>query len=144
MKSRKKREEMTEENVFLDVKGDFINTDKSKHLVDVMFPYHTKSFFNMFMKEAFPKEFTPSYIQQWYDRFLNLPSKHNTSPSVNFFFLHDGDTHGENGTSTVFYPMCRMDFERTDTFLRMMKERIDTLIKEHKEVWDSYKKPEKD
>jgi len=132
---------MTKENVYLSRKGEFFKMDNSKtHIVDVMFPNQKKSFFNMFMKEAFPKEHVSSYIQQWYDRFLNLPAEHNTNPSVNFFFLHDGDTHGENGTSTVFYPMCKMDFERTDIFLRMMKERIDTLTKEHREAWNGYKK----
>ena len=126
-----------EDTLYRDVKGHFINMDKSKHLVDVMFPNQTKSIFNQFMREGFPHEHTPSYIQEWYDRFLNSPATHNKSPSVNFLFMHDGDCD-ENGNSTIFFPYCRMDFERMALYLKLVEQRNNHLKKDYARRHSSY------
>ena len=115
------------------------------HLVDIMFPNHTKSFFNQFMKERFPNEGSRSYINEWYGRFITIPNynihpkEDNEGNSVepcmsNFYFIHD-----EDGEET-FYPYARCDFESTDFWFKIMRERLDKLEEAHNESKAEYNK----
>ena len=115
------------------------------HLVDIMFPNHTKSFFNQFMKERFPNEGSRSYINEWYGRFITIPNQ-NLNPEKdnegnyveplmsNFYFIHDED--GED----TFYPYARCDFESTDVWFKIMRERLDKLEEAHNESKAEYNK----
>ena len=107
------------------------------HLVDIMFPNHTKSFFNQFMKERFPNEGSRSYINEWYGRFITMPN-YNLNPEKdnegkyvepcmsNFYFIHDTD--GEES----FYPYAKLDTESRDIWFKIMRERLDKLEEDRK------------
>ena len=49
------------------------------HLVDIMFPNHTNSFFNRFIKERFPHERSRTYINEWFGRYITMPN-YNINP----------------------------------------------------------------
>tara|TARA_R100000656_G_scaffold76323_1_gene56428 strand:+ start:400 stop:771 length:372 start_codon:yes stop_codon:yes gene_type:complete len=116
-----------------------------EHLVDIMFPNHTKSFFNQFMKERFPNEGSRSYISEWYGRFITMPN-YNINPEEdkegnyveplmsNFYFIHDSD--GEES----FYPYAKCDYESTDIWFKIMRERLDKLEEAHNESKAEYNK----
>ena len=110
-----------------------------------MFPNHTKSFFNQFMKERFPNEGSRSYINEWYGRFITIPNynihpkEDNEGNSVepcmsNFYFIHDEDSEES------FYPYVRCDFESTDVWFKIMRERLDKLEEAHNESKAEYNK----
>jgi hypothetical protein len=107
------------------------------HLVDIMFPNHTKSFFNQFMKERFPNEGSRSYIYEWFGRYITMPN-YNLNPEKdnegnyvepcmsNFYFIHDTD--GEES----FYPYAKLDTESRNIWFKIMRERLDKLEEDRK------------
>jgi len=115
------------------------------HLVDRMFPNHTNSFFNQFIKERFPNEGSQSYINEWYGRFITIPN-YNLNPKEdnqgneveplmsNFYFIHDEDSEES------FYPYTKCDFESTDIWFKIMRERLDKLEEAHNESKVEYNK----
>ena len=117
------------------------------HLVDKMFPYHTNSFFNQFMKERFPHEGSRTYINEWFGRYITIPSynenpkKDNQGNEVepcmsNFYFIHDTD--GEES----FYPYAKLDTESMGIWFKMMRERLDKLEEAYNESKAVYNKGE--
>ena len=119
------------------------------HLVDIMFPNHTKSFFNQFMKERFPNEGSRSYINEWYGRFITMPN-YNINPEEdeegneveplmsNFYFIHDTD--GKES----FYPYSKCDYESSDIWFKIMRERLDELEESHNKSKQDYRDNEAD
>lgn len=125
--------------VWLNAKAQSMNIMSAEpdkvHLVDIMFPCQTKSLFNEFMKKAFPRENTASYIMEWWYRFFG----HDVSrePSVNFMFMHDDDCN-KAGISSVYYPQCKMDYDKTDIYFDLVIGRLEALRDEHNKSRDRH------
>lgn len=119
------------------------------HLVDIMFPNHTNSFFNRFIKERFPHERSRRYINEWFGRYITMPN-YNLNPEEdekgnkveplmsNFYFIHDSD--GKES----FYPYSKCDYESTDIWFKLMRESLDELEESHNKSKQDYRDNEAD